>query len=287
MSCRGCGASVAFSGQLSTSECAFCGAAVHREDAHQSPERLKVDAVLPFQVTQVAAAAALKDWVAGRWFAPGEFKRRGVNGRFNGVFVPYWTYDAMTFCRFSGKRGDVYYETVGSGKERRTVARTRWSRVSGAFDRFFDDVAIVATQSFDRELLDQLEPWPIETALPFDSALVAGKQAMTYDVDLRQGFDEAQRRIHGELEREVRRRIGGDKQQIDALDVKYSALTYKHTLFPVWMLAYRYQEKSYQVMVNAVTCEVQGERPWSAWKIFLAVVPIVLVVVLYFLRQGP
>ena len=37
------------------------------------------------------------------------------------------------------------------------------------------------------------------------------------------------------------------------------------------MMAYRYRDKSYQVVVNASTGEVQGDRPYSWIKILLAV----------------
>ena len=57
-----------------------------------------------------------------------------------------------------------------------------------------------------------------------------------------------------------------------SIDTRYDALTYKHLLLPLWLLAYRYGETTYQVMVNAQTGEVQGERPWSWIKITLAVV---------------
>ena len=40
---------------------------------------------------------------------------------------------------------------------------------------------------------------------------------------------------------------------------------------PTWLMAYRYKEKVYQVMINAGTGEVQGERPYSWVKITLAV----------------
>ena len=52
---------------------------------------------------------------------------------------------------------------------------------------------------------------------------------------------------------------------------RYDALSFKHLLLPVWLLAYRYHEKIYQVMINATTGEVQGERPYSWIKITLAV----------------
>jgi hypothetical protein len=243
----------------------------HREDAHKCESRLKVNAVVPFQVETERAKEELKKWVGGLWFAPSEFKKRGVTGKMNGIYVPFWTYDTLTFCRYNGARGTNYTVTVGSGKNRRTETKTRWTNVSGDFDQFFDDVTVAATDSFDQKLLHALEPWPIEKATPFNTEVLAGKQAMTYDVDLRAGFTRAKEMVEDALDTEARRRIGGDRQRIDNIAVKYSALTYKHTLFPVWMLAYRYRDESYHVMINAITGEVQGQRPWSAWKIAGAV----------------
>ena len=43
-------------------------------------------------------------------------------------------------------------------------------------------------------------------------------------------------------------------------------------LLPVWLAAYKYRGKTYRFVVNGQTGRVQGERPWSAWKIAIAVV---------------
>jgi hypothetical protein len=66
----------------------------------------------------------------------------------------------------------------------------------------------------------------------------------------------------------------------------HAAVTFKHLLLPMWMLAYRFKGKTYQVVVNAVTAEVQGDRPWSSIKIALAAVAAAVVagVAIYFLR---
>ncbi|MCC5999708.1 MAG: primosomal protein N' (replication factor Y) - superfamily II helicase, partial [Pararhodobacter sp.] len=58
----------------------------------------------------------------------------------------------------------------------------------------------------------------------------------------------------------------------------------KHLLLPIWMAAYRYHDKSYRFIVNAQTGKVQGERPWSAWKIAGAVLAALVVagLILYF-----
>ena len=51
------------------------------------------------------------------------------------------------------------------------------------------------------------------------------------------------------------------------MKARYSAITFKHLLLPAWVAVYRYQEKTYQVLVNGRTARVTGYRPYSWWKI--------------------
>jgi hypothetical protein len=76
---------------------------------------------------------------------------------------------------------------------------------------------------------------------------------------------------------DVRRDIGGDEQRIDRIDTDWRDETFKHVLLPVWMAAYKYNGKSYRFLVNGQTGEVQGERPWSIWKILLAILVALIV----------
>ena len=69
-------------------------------------------------------------------------------------------------------------------------------------------------------------------------------------------------------------RTVGRHQRIDNLQTRHDAITFKHLLLPVWMLAYRYHDKTFRVFVNAATGEVQGERPYSWLKIFFFVLLI-------------
>ena len=90
-------------------------------------------------------------------------------------------------------------------------------------------------------------------------------------VELDAGFSEARQIMKDRLEADVKNRIGGDTQQISSMKTQHNTITFKHLLLPVWLLAYRYQEKTYQVCVNAATGEVQGERPYSLAKIALLI----------------
>jgi predicted RNA-binding Zn-ribbon protein involved in translation (DUF1610 family) len=267
--CNSCGANVVFSGTLTSTTCPYCAAPLQRDKVHDAESRIPVDAVLPFLVPREKAAAHLREWVRTRWFAPNDFKRDGANGKFNGCYLPYFTFDSATFTRYEGQRGDHYWVTVQVGKETRQERRTSWSYSSGAFDRFFDDVLAVAVKDEHGALLQALEPWPLGKCQPYTPEVLAGLFARTYDIPLETSFQEAKQRIDSALHSDICRRIGGDEQRVTSQKTAYNAVTFKHVLLPVWLLAYRYKSKPYRVSINAATGEVNGERPYSWVKITL------------------
>ena len=268
--CESCGGTVVFVGALTSSECPYCGSPIQLDKVHVAKHRIPVDAVLPFLIEKDSARENLTDWVKSRWFAPNDFQKQGVSGKFNGIYLPYWTFDSMTATRYSGQRGVYYWVTVGSGKNKRRVRRTRWYSASGAFQRFFDDVLVLAARGLRRDLMQSLEPWPLHECLPYNQQVLSGYLAKTYEVELDEGFHEGKQRIDATIEQDVRQRIGGDTQLIHSISTRYDAITFKHLLLPIWLMAYHYKEKSYQVMINAGSGEVQGERPYSWIKITLA-----------------
>ena len=71
--------------------------------------------------------------------------------------------------------------------------------------------------------------------------------------------------------RDVKYNIGGDEQRVSNVDTDVSDVTFKHILLPVWLEAYKYRGRTFRFVVNGRTGRVQGERPYSAWKITFAV----------------
>lgn len=285
--CESCGGNVEFIGTLTSTHCPYCSAPVQLEHAHRATEkRIPVDGVLPFQIDRRHAQANLGQWLNSRWFAPNDFRTRGTDEKFNGIYLSYFTFDAMTFSSYSGRRGEHYYVTVGSGKNQRTEQRTRWYPASGSFQRFFDDILVLANTGLRRDFMLALEPWPVLKVVPFDQRMLAGFMARTYDIELDPCFAEAKLRIDAALHTEVCQRIGGDTQQVDSINTRCEAITFKHLLLPTWLLACRYRGKSYQVFINAATGEVQGERPYSVWKIlFASVTAAVVASLIWWLSQ--
>ncbi len=273
--CESCGSNVLFQGTLTSTECPYCGSPLQREKIHRGGFRIPVDAVLPFKIDSRKVELKIAEWVKSRWFAPNDFKKRGAEGKVNGAYLPFWTFDTLTFTAYSGERGENYTETVGSGDNKRTVTKTRWYPASGRFQRFFDDVLINGSRSLVDTHIDDLSPWPLQDCLPFTPEVLAGHFARTYDIELSEAFPIAKKIIDSAIYSECTQRIGGDKQRVHSVKSRYDAITFKHVLLPVYTMAYRYKDKSYGVMVNAATGAVHGSRPYSWVKILLTILTII------------
>jgi hypothetical protein len=94
--------------------------------------------------------------------------------------------------------------------------------------------------------------------------------------------------MEGEIIRLVRRDIGGDHQRIDDKKTRYSGITFKHVLLPVWLAVYRYNNRTFQIVVNGRTGDVAGDRPYSVWKItglVLGILACIIVATLILMRM--
>jgi len=277
--CQSCGGRTTFSGTLTATRCPYCATPIQRDDIHDAPLRLPVDGILPFRVDDKQGREVIEKWINSRWFAPSEFKKYREVGSFTSIYAAYFTYDADTTTSYTGMRGDTYTVTTGSGENRRTETRTRWSHRSGVLRNSFDDIAVLANTGFDTDRVHELEPWPTGAATPYSPEFVAGHLCRTYDLDADQCFPVAQSRINAGIDAAIRRDIGGDHQRINNKDTRYNALTFKHVLLPIWLLTVVYAGNPFQVFINGVTGEVQGQRPWSTVKIAFAVLAALILIV--------
>jgi DNA-directed RNA polymerase subunit RPC12/RpoP len=284
-SCPNCGAQVEITGATHATECPFCATPVVLDTGTQ--RHIKPQALVPFTLTEPQARKAMIAWMGSLWFAPGTLLEYARKGRaLNGVYVPFWTFDADTASRYTGERGEYYYETrtvqvrVNGRMETRQerVRHTRWYPASGRVARDFDDVLIMASRSLPERLGDELTPWDLGALVPYSPEFLAGFQAEGYTVALSDGHSEARDRMSAVIVQDVRRDIGGDEQRVHNVDTDWSDETFKHILLPIWMAAYKYNGKSYRFLVNGQTGEVQGERPWSVWKIAFAVIFVAILI---------
>ncbi|MBY0503579.1 MAG: hypothetical protein K2X03_06710 [Bryobacteraceae bacterium] len=279
--CDGCGAVFNFEPPQVAGACPFCAARIVAQPKAASP-LVSPSALLPFRTPVEGARGLVQSWIGGLWFAPSALQKMAQLDALRGVYLPHWSYSAATRTRYAGERGDRYTELVTTTnaqgqRVQQTVVRVRWRAVQGIVEGPLRDVLVVATQVVD-ERVTALEPWDLESLTAYEPAYLAGFQAQRYQIDLPAGFELAKQRMQPVIEGWIRADIGGDEQRIHARDTRYDDVAFRHILLPVWIGAYRFKGRVFQIAVNARTGEVQGDRPYSALKITLLILAIFLVI---------
>jgi len=295
VTCQACAARVQMADNVSSAKCPFCGTPIVATE--RTVKLIKPGGVLPFGLDERKAREALGSWIGGRWFAPNDLKRSArVDAGVSGVYMPFWTYDCKATTQYTGQRGDHYYvtesyTTTENGRpvvRTRQVQRTRWSPAAGTVRNVFDDVLVCASRSISVDGLASLAPWDLKALVPYTDEYLSGFKAETYTLQLKDGFGVAREIMAPTIDRTIRADIGGDVQQVSSARSAYNDITYKHMLLPVWVCAYRWNNKAYQILINARTGEVFGERPYSAWKIamLVAAILVAVLVIVLFARSG-
>lgn len=284
--CNCCGASTTFDSNVVSSKCDFCGSPLTIKQGN-TVKQIKPKALLPFAIEKRKAQDLYTEWLNGLWFAPGDLKTSAtLETGISGMYMPYWTYDAETTTSYTGRRGDYYYTTEEYEEDGETKTRevqhTRWHNVWGCVRDSFDDILVPASSSLPSDFLEGLSSWKLDALVPYDEKFLSGFKSETYSVSIKNGFTRAKEIMKDKIEDTVNDDIGGDEQKIDSMDIRYRDLTYKHILLPIWICAFRYNDKSYRFVINGQTGEVNGDRPFSGLKITLFVLGIIAAIVLLF-----
>jgi LSD1 subclass zinc finger protein len=267
--CDGCHAINTFEPKTVSDKCAFCGSPLVVQGGSRSTMH-KPQYVLPFGIETQAATDIFKKWLSSLWFAPSKLIHYADTSKgLNGVYLPFWTFDCKTSTNYSGQRGEHYivtenYTANENGQQvtrQRNVTKTRWHSASGRVSNTFDDILIPATKSLDKTKLQSLEPWDLKNLKDYNDHYLSGFRTESFGIDVRTSYGEAKLRMDPIIENTIKDDIGGDEQRVNSKSIS----------LPVWVSAFRYNDKVYQFIINARTGELQGERPYSTIKIVLAI----------------
>jgi hypothetical protein len=292
--CQHCQAISVFDAAKQAKSCEFCGAsAIVGYD--ETDDVIRPEGILPIQVSEPQARDLIRGWYGKLWWAPNKLKSRAMTDTAKGMYLPYWTFDAMVDARWQAEAGYHYYETESyyeNGEQRtRQVQRTRWEHASGSLDHFFDDTLVCGSKGVHESLLRAIEPFPTtekggKALRPYDPAYVSGWTVERYQIDLIAAAKKSRERMQNETNALCSDQVPGDTQRNLSVDANFSRQTFKHILAPVWLMSYTYGAKDFQVIINAVTGKLDGEYPKSWIKISLAVLAVIIVLLVVLSMSG-
>jgi hypothetical protein len=288
--CRSCKAVSVFDAGRVGQNCQFCGSPA-LVDYNEIKAPIRPQSLLPFKVTESQVRESIRRWYASKWFAPAKLKTRALVDTVNGLYIPYWTFDARVHCPWWAEAGHYYYTTESyrdsQGRQQtRQVRHVRWQPAAGVIDHVFDDEPVPGTQGIDQGLLREVQPFPTADLVPYDTAYLSGFVVEHYQVVLIDAARRSQEQMRQQLEALCAAQVPGDTYRNLRIAPEYSAQTFKHILVPVWLLAYTYGAARYQVVVNGYTAAIAGQYPKSHWKIlFAALLALVLLLVILYASQ--
>jgi DNA-directed RNA polymerase subunit RPC12/RpoP len=285
INCKDCGATVNIGEGERTTACAFCGS--HQVlQAHTNDQAIRPESLVPFKINKQSANELFGKWLASLWFRPNDLTKIAKVQEMGGVYVPFWTFDSMVYSNWTAERGWYYYETEtytayenGQSVTRtRQVQRTRWESAWGSRNDFFDDTLVCAGKGLPGDLVEKFSTFNTRELIPYAPHYLAGWRAEAYAIDLMPAWSIGQQKMARVQEGRCAGDIGGDTHRGLNVSNNFTQVTFKHVLLPIWIAAYRYNDKVYRFLVNGQTGEVVGKAPYSFWKIFFLVLGILTVI---------
>ena len=271
--CQSCKAVSAFSAERVGQRCEFCGSPGARAVRGHRRRRSARRACCPFKVSEAqrprGRCGAGTPASGSRRAA---LKQRALVDTIKGIYIPYWTFDAKVRCPWQAEAGHYYYVTeeyrdnngkhadppgaedavgVGAGRPRPLLRRPAGARHARHPRR---------AAEVDRALADQ-------DLISYDTAYLSGFVVERYQVALDEAAQQSREAMDATLRDLCAAQVPGDTYRNLRIDPDYSGETFKHILVPVWVLAYTYGAKAFQVLANGYTGKIDGEYPKSIWKI--------------------
>lgn len=268
--CNNCGAKQILSKRDIAPKCAFCGTSniVESKDICG----VKPNAVIPFALSKEQASEVAVKWAKKRLFSPRKFKHSFYTEEIAGNYFPAFTFDSQTKTAYSGVLGEHYYTTHTDSKgNTHTVQHTRWFRIQGTYNRFFDDVFVRAASENESKVLKKIEPFDTSKPRNYSTDFLHGFSASQYARDGQECWREARSRIEKRIYSEILSQYRYDVVQSLYTNVHCFDMTYKYLLLPVYVGHYGYKQKLYNFFINGQTGKIKGKAPKSPIRIGIAV----------------
>lgn len=278
--CQQCGATTILPKAQTSDHCPFCGSAAFVA-APEEGELLPPQGVIPMGLEAEHVRKAVKAWLGRGFFAPDDLALLARDSRLRPAYVPFWTFNATLNARWSG------YVSEGHGRSQRWVWRT------GERIFFYTNHLQPGTRALPADLLTQIKAFDLSALVEYKPEYLAGWPAATYDISLADASLAGREAMIADAKKELFLKAAGGAmvRDLEVTGGDFTGQTYKFVMLPLWVGAYRYQGKTFRVLVNGQTGKVVGDKPVDQVKVILIVLAgivlagILALVALYLFRS--
>jgi uncharacterized Zn finger protein (UPF0148 family) len=275
--CDTCGANLAITEGSLTATCPFCASnKVNVRTA--ASEALRPNVLIPFKIQAEQLRPIAQEWLGKGWFHPAELAASARVEQFSGIYTPYWTFDAHVRARWKAEVGyektERYYDHSDGEWKTRTVIEWRWE--DGAITLNVDDLLINGSSRLSKVILERIKAFNLKELTAYSPDFLAGWQAQAYDVTLPQAWEQGKDIIRQQAKEACHQDINSSHVRNFSMSADFADETWRYLLLPVYVAAYRFEGKTYQVMANGQTGIIAGQKPVAWWKVWLAIAALVI-----------
>lgn len=270
--CDSCGAEISLAEGALTATCPFCTS--NRVNLRPAvSDNLRPRFLIPFKVTTDVVRQRTREWLGKGWFHPSGLASSSAIDHFTGVYLSFWTFDADMSSDWNAEVGyerqERFYDASAKEWRSRTVIDWRWEK--GHVNTGVRDLLIAGTSRLSRLILEKLYPFDLNDLVAYSPDFLAGWQAQTYDIPLPQAWETGKAAMREKARAACYADIPTQHVRNFSMKADFSDETWRYLLLPVYVSAYIFDNKPYQVMVNGQTAVVAGQKPVAWWKIWLAI----------------
>jgi ribosomal protein S27AE len=277
LTCEQCGVVIILPPGQTADSCPYC-AANRFITSPTLMELVDPEVIAPFKVDPKKAGEGIKTWLGKGLFAPDDLVARHAGMQLHPAYYPFWVFEGTLevpwFC-------DV---NVGSSKI------PHWEAHSGSQFEMFKDVLIPGVRKLSPTDIASIEPFSLSEFVKFSPDFLAGWVALTYDHPLADASLVAREIIIKKVKLSLSNQVelNHPKRNFSTGAGKWSGLTYKLALLPIYIGNYLFQGNRYRIFVNGQTGKVSGKKPVDNLKVILFsiggfVLLVVLIVVILLL----
>jgi predicted RNA-binding Zn-ribbon protein involved in translation (DUF1610 family) len=272
LSCQSCGATTSIPAEKLTYSCPFCGSnkVIQNQSIH---DNLRPKVLIPFQLGEEKIEKIFQGWLGSHWMTPGALKSLVNIDKFVQIYLPYWTFDSTTTAEWKAEVGhtktEQYYDR--GSKTWKTRTRIDWRWESGSAQLKIDDFLVAGTGRVSGKHLSAVQNQDLSALVNYAPSFLAGMQAKTYDISLESAWEIARQAMREKTRQACRSQASTGMVRNFRMDLDFSDENWRLILLPFFLTSYTFNAKIFQVLINAQTGKISGQRPVDWNKIWLVV----------------
>ena len=271
--CSGCGASMSYDAKAQALRCPFCGS--DDLEKKQDEKSLAPRLVVPFRSDRSQAESAMREWLGKGFWRPGNLAAQAAIVEMTPVYVPHWVFRANVHAYWTADTSDT-----PSG------ARGDWCPLSGEHSEEYSGLLIGASGALTAGETASIQPFDLGQGVPPEEVDLDNVTVELFSLQRKYARPIARQAIEARVQQDVDSQyVPGNSRNVHA-NVRVESLSSEPVLLPVWIMAYRFEDKLYRFLVNGQTGKAAGQAPTSLSKVLLVAAAVCLGSVLLLLLIG-